>query len=632
MRVADPWPARQNAAVPNFVARTIKHSSTNLAAVRDRLLTLAPGLASLLGYRWANLPHDVVAGLAVAAVTVPVGIANAQLAGLPPATGLYASILPLVAYAIFGTSRQLIVGTSAAASALVASAIAPLAGGNPALYLALSMMLALLVGLMCLAASFLRLGAIADFLSKPILVGFMNGLSISIVLSQFGPLFGIPLESSGFFPRAAEFLRSLSQAHLPTLAVGILSLVVLVVSARYLRKVPAALLAMLVAGLAAWLFSLEDAGVSMIGAVPAGLPMLSLPRVPLHHLPILLAEAAGLALVSFSSMMLVARSFADKNRYDVDADREIAALGAANIAAAVSQSFVVTGSGLRTAVAESAGARTQVAGLVAAAVLVPVLVLFTAPLQFVPTVALAAILITTGLSLINWRDLRAIYRIDPQEFWLAMIATVGVLLFGAIQAILFVVVLALLRFVRLTARPNVEVLGEARRQRRVPVDRAPPGGDLAPRTRAVPLQRADRVLQRAALQEGGPQGRGGCRTRSQVVRHRPAAGQHDRHHGVVRDSRRIRRVALARRRGGCGRARYRVGRSRGAARPERRADRDPLLPDAAARRDHLSQGDAGLASASPSGMRCPRGRRARTVATAPRAALAGRRRSTARPR
>ncbi len=442
------------------VTRIIKQSSTNLAATRDRLLAIAPGLAGLLGYQRINLPQDVVAGLAVAAVIVPVGIANAQLAGLPPATGLYASILPLVAYAIFGTSRQLIVGTSAAASALVASAIAPLAGGDPALYLALSMMLALLVGLLCIAASFLRLGAIADFLSKPILVGFMNGLSISIVLSQLGPLFGIQIASSGFFPRAFEFIRSLSLTHLPTLGIGLLSLAVLVASGRYLRKVPAALLAMLIAGLAGWLFSLEPAGVAMIGQVPSGLPMLSMPRVPLHHLPILLAEAAGLALVSFSSMMLVARSFADKNRYDVDADREIAALGAANIAAAVSQSFVVTGSGTRTVVAESAGARTQVTGLVAAAVLVPVLLFLTAPLQFVPTVALAAILVTTGLSLINWQDLRAIYRIDPQEFWLAMIATIGVLLFGAIQAILFVVVLALLRFVRLTARPKVEILGE----------------------------------------------------------------------------------------------------------------------------------------------------------------------------
>lgn len=442
------------------VVRIITQPFMNPEAVRRRLLALAPGLARLLAYRRSDLPNDVTAGIAVAAVTVPVGIANAQLAGLPAATGLYASILPLVIYAIFGTSRQLVVGTSAPAAVLVASAIAPLAGGDPSQYLALSMMLALLVGLMCLAASFLHLGAIADFLSKPILVGFMNGLSLSIVLSQLGPLFGIQIAASGFLPRAAEFLGSLSRTNVATLAVGILSLGVILAAARFLRQVPAALIAMLVAGAVVQLFSLEQAGVSLIGPVPAGLPMLAVPVVPLHHMPTLLAEAAGLALVSFSSMMLVARSFADKNRYDVDADREIAALGAANIAAAISQSFVVTGSGLRTGVAELAGGRTQVAGLVAAAILIPVLLFFTGPLQFVPTVVLAAVLISAGISLINWEDLRAIHRIDPQEFWLAMIATVGVLLFGAMQAILFVVVLALLRFVRLTARPKVEILGK----------------------------------------------------------------------------------------------------------------------------------------------------------------------------
>jgi MFS superfamily sulfate permease-like transporter len=217
---------------------------------------------------------------------------------------------------------------------------------------------------------------------------------------------------------------------------------------------------MLFAGVVVQLFALQAAGVALLGAVPAGLPALSVPSVPLHQMPALLAEAAGLTLLSFSSTMLAARSFADKNRYDVDADREIAALGAANVAAAVSQSFTVTGSGLRTAVAEAAGARTQVAGLVAAAALVPVLLFFTGPLQYIPSVALAAILISAGSSLLNWHDLRAIHRIEPQEYWLAMIATAGVLVFGAIQAILLVVVLALLRFVRLTARPRVEILGE----------------------------------------------------------------------------------------------------------------------------------------------------------------------------
>jgi high affinity sulfate transporter 1 len=429
-------------------------------AVCSRIARCLPGLAALRNYRLADLPHDASGGIAVAAVTVPLGIANAELAGLPPEHGLYAGILPLVAYAVLGTSRQLIVGTSAAAAALVASAVGVLADGDPSQHLPLAIMLTLLVGLMCLAASFLRLGAIADFLSRPVLVGFMNGLALSIVLSQFGPLFGIALAAEGFFPRVLEFLASLPRTHLPTLVVGLTSLGVLLATARFVPRLPAALAAMLVAGVIVQVLGLQAAGVGVIGEVPAGLPALAVPLVPLNQMPVLLAEAAGLTLLSFSSTMLAVRSFAQKNGYDVDADREIAALGAANVAAALSQSFAVTGSGLRTAVAEGAGARTQVAGLVAAAALVPVLLFFTGPLQYIPSVTLAAILISAGLSLLDWRDLRAIYRIEPQEFWLAMIATASVLVFGAIQAILMVVVLALLRFVKLTARPSVEILGE----------------------------------------------------------------------------------------------------------------------------------------------------------------------------
>ena len=438
----------------------IDPATSSPGTARNRLATWAPGLAALRHYRRADLSHDLAGGLAVAAVTVPVSIANAQLAGLPPEHGLYGSILPLVVYAVLGTSRQLMVGTSAAAAALVAAAIGTLATGDPSQHLAIAMMLTLLVGLMCLAASLLRLGAIADFLSRPILVGFMNGLALSIVLSQLGPLFGITLTAEGFFPRVLEFLVSLPATHLPTLAVGLASLGVILAAGRFAPRWPAPLVAMLVAGVVVQLFALRTAGVGVIGAVPAGLPSLAMPLVPLHQMPMLLAEAAGLTLLSFSSTMLAARSFAEKNRYDVDADREVAALGAANVGAALSQGFAVTGSALRTSVAEASGARTQVAGLVAAAVLVPVLLFFTGPLQHIPSVALAAILISAGLSMLNWDELRAIHRIEPQEYWLAVIATAGVLVFGAIQAILLVVVLALLRFVRLTARPRVEILGE----------------------------------------------------------------------------------------------------------------------------------------------------------------------------
>ncbi len=417
-------------------------------------------LDALRGYRPGDLPHDLAGGLAVAAVTVPVSVANAQLAGLPPEHGLYASILPLVIYAWLGTSRQLIVGTSAATAVLIASAIGTLAAGDPSQHLAIAMMLTLLVGVMCLAASLLRLGAIADVLSRPIIVGFMNGVALSIVLSQLGPLFGIRLTADGFFPRSLEFLMGLPRMHLPTLAVGLSALGALLAVGRFAPRVPGPLVAMLVASVVLAVFALQPAGVGVIGVVPAGLPALSMPLVPLHQMPLLLAEAAGLTLLSFSNTMLAARSFAERNRYDVDPDRELAALGATNVVAALSQGFTVTGSGLRMTVAEAAGARTQLAGLVAAAALVLVLLLFTGLLQYVPSVALSAILIGAGLSLLNWDDLRAIHRIEPQEFWLAMVATAGVLVFGPIQAILLVVVLALLRFVRLTARPRVELLGE----------------------------------------------------------------------------------------------------------------------------------------------------------------------------
>ena len=430
------------------------------AAARSRVPAWLPGLARLRNYRPADLPNDLRGGIALVTVAVPLGIASAQLAGLPPQHGLYASILPLVVYALLGTSRQLIIAPSAAAAALVASAVGLLAPDDPAQRLAIAMMLALLVGIMCLAANLLHLGAIADFLSRPILVGFMNGLAASIILGQLGPLCGITLTADGFFPRVIEFIGRLPDAHLPTLAVGVTTLGVLVGMTRYAPRWPAALVAMLVAALVVKVFSLHPAGVSLIGAVPAGLPALTIPFVPLHQIPMLLVEAAGLTLLSFSSTMLAARSFAEKNGYDVDADREVAALGAANISAALSQSFAVTGSATRTAVAEAGGARTQVAGLVAAALLVPVLLFLTSPLQYIPSVALAALLISAGSSLIDWRDLRVLYRIEPQEFWLAMIATAGVLVFGPIQAIMLVVILALLRFVRLSARPRVEILGE----------------------------------------------------------------------------------------------------------------------------------------------------------------------------
>lgn len=420
----------------------------------------APGLPALLDYRRADLSHDLKAGLSVAAVALPVGVAYAQLAGFSPVSGIYASILPLVAYALFGTSRQLIVGPDSATCALIAAALMPLAAGDPSLYLSLSLALTFLMGLFCIGASFLRLGALADFLSKPILVGFLNGVALSIVLGQSGKIFGFTIEKERILPRVVEFIDKLDQTHWPTLLVSIVCLAVLLLSPRYLRRLPAALMAMIVAGMVTAAFGLGDLGVATVGQVSPGLPELHFPSIPLEMLPGLMGDAAGLALVSFSSMMLTARSFAEKNGYEIDADREFSALGAANIASAFSQGFAISGADSRTATADANGGRTQVTGIIAAAALCIVLLFLTAPLAFVPIAALGMVLVFSAYSLVNIATLKVIYRISRTEFMLSILATLGVVAVGAVQAIVIVVILSLLRFVQVISRPDIDQLGE----------------------------------------------------------------------------------------------------------------------------------------------------------------------------
>jgi high affinity sulfate transporter 1 len=425
----------------------------------QRLSKVAPGLPDLLNYHRADLASDAIAGVSVAAVALPVGVAYAQLAGFAPQFGLYASILPLVAYALFGTSRQLIVGPDAATCAIVAASVGPLAAGNEDLHVSLSMALALLAGIFCIGASFLRLGALADFLSKPILVGFLNGMALSIALGQIGKIFGFPIDKEGIVPRLAEFASKLGLTHTPTLAIGVVAFFVLMVSPRIFPRLPAALAAMVVTAAAVKLLSLDAAGVKTIGPVPAGLPPLRMPSFPVEILPNLCAEAAGLALIAFSSMMLTARSFAAKNRYDIDVDREFAALGATNIASALSQGFAVSGADSRTAMSDSAGGRTRVTGLVTAATIMAVLLFFTGPLQYVPIAALGAVLVKAAYSLLDLKSLKIFYQADRRELLLSLLATLGVAGVGAVQAILVAVILAILRFVRLVSRPRVEILG-----------------------------------------------------------------------------------------------------------------------------------------------------------------------------
>jgi high affinity sulfate transporter 1 len=425
----------------------------------DRLARISPGLATLARYRRQDLLPDLVAGLSVAAIALPVGVAYAALAGYHPAAGLYSSILPLVVYALFGSSRQLIIGPDAATCALVAAAAGRLAAGDHDQYVSVSVTLTLFAGLLSVGASFLNLGVLADFFSRPILTGIMNGIALSIALGQLGKILGFTIEAGGIVPRALELAKKLDQTHLPTLAVGLCSFALLLISPRLLRRAPAALLTMVLAALAVGLLGLDARGVEIVGDVQAGLPALVFPRISPDALKPLVADAASIALISFTSLMLTARSFAARTGYEVDANRDLAALGVANIASAVAQGFAVSGADSRTAMNDAAGGRTQASGLFAAAAIALVLIFLTAPLRYVPQAALGASLVMASWSLVSIKPLRLLWGEDKGEFAISLAATLAVIAVGSIDAILFAVVLSLLRFVRIVARPPCEVLG-----------------------------------------------------------------------------------------------------------------------------------------------------------------------------
>ncbi|MFS8037058.1 SulP family inorganic anion transporter [Xanthobacter sp. AM11] len=430
-----------------------------MPAVNDAIGRWAPGLAALLNYRRGDLGYDLRAGLAVAAVAIPVGIAYAELAGFRPEIGLYSSIFPLVAYAIFGSSRQLVLGPDAATCAVIASAVGPLAAGNADNYAALSAQLALLTGVICVLASFLRLGVLADFLSKPILVGFMNGIAITIIFGQLAKITGIEGTSGHVMAATAALAMRIGEAHPPTLAVALAAFALMLASGRLLPSVPSAVVAMAGCALAVFLLELDLSGVKTLGIVPAGLPGVMAVRLDPSAFAELVPAAGGLALVSFTSMMLTSRSFASRNGYEVDPDKDFAALGVANAVSALTHGFAISGADSRTAMSDATGGRSHATALFAAAAVALVLVFLTAPLRYVPVAALGAVLVMAGISLVDAATLRLIYRADRSEAAICVIATLGVVLLGATQGILVAVVLALLRFVRLTARPRVEVLG-----------------------------------------------------------------------------------------------------------------------------------------------------------------------------
>jgi len=427
--------------------------------VLSRLYSFMPGLNVLLHYERKWFADDVKAALSVAAVALPVAIAYAQLTGVNAVVGLYSCVLPMLVYALFGTSKQLIVGPDAATCAVIAAVVTPLAAGDSLKHWQLVITMTAMTGFWCLIASKFKLGVLADFLSKPILMGLLNGVAITIIVGQFSKVFGFTFDERHLLERLSEAPTYLSQAHVPTLLMALLTAAVYFALKRLKPAWPSSMFAITFGALLVWGFNLAEFDVSTIGAVSGGLPLFQAPEFNVGIIRELVVPALNLAIVSFVSMMLTARSFAAKNSYEIDADKEFRALGLANFASAISQGFAVSGADSRTAVNDANGGKTQLVSIIAAGIIAIIAIFFTAPLEFIPSAALGVVLIIASLGLI---DLKALWQLkfkDQQAFYLALTTLVAVLFIGVIPGITMAVLLGLFQFIRTVMRPTDQILG-----------------------------------------------------------------------------------------------------------------------------------------------------------------------------
>jgi high affinity sulfate transporter 1 len=422
-----------------------------------------PGIAMLRTYRGRSLRKDLVAGLILTALLVPQGMAYAELAGLPPITGLYTSILCLVGYALFGPSRILVLGPDSSLGPMIAATILPLvaANGDPKRAVALASMLALLVGAITVLAGLAKLGFVADLLSKPTMIGYMNGLAVTIFVGQLPKLFGFSVEGDNFIAELRGFVKGVTKGETVTaaLAIGLFGLVVILVSQRWLPKLPGVLAAVILSILAANVFDLAKHGVSLVGTLPRGFPPFTIPHVKLSDMGLLVGGAFGIAVVSLADTISTASSFAARSGDEVDGSREMMGIGAANIAAGLFQGFPVSTSGSRTAVAEQAGAQTQVTGLVGALSITLILLLVPGLLRNLPNPTLAAVVIAAALSLADVPGTVRLFRQRPVEFWLSIAAFLGVALLGVLPGIATAIALSIGNVFRQLWWPHQASLG-----------------------------------------------------------------------------------------------------------------------------------------------------------------------------
>ena len=420
-----------------------------------------PGLLALRQYEIAWLRHDLVAGLVLTTVLVPVGIAYAVASGLPAISGLYATIFGLLAYALFGPSRVLVLGPDSSLVALILGVVLPLSAGDPQRALALAGMMALVAGALCVVAGSARLGFITELLSKPIRYGYMNGIALTVLVSQLPALFGFSIKGDGLLDKSLAIIEAVSagKTNWTALLLGLGTLAVILWLKRS-KRLPGILIAVVGATVTVAVLDLATrAGVSVLGSLPQGLPGLAFPLITSGDIVPVLLGGAAIALVSFADTSVLSRAYAARTGSFVDPNQEMVGLGVANLAAGIFQGFPISASTSRTPVAETAGAKTQLAGVVGALAVAGLLLLAPNLLKDLPTAALAAVVIASAIGLIEIKDLHRIYRIQRWEFWLSIGCMAGVAVLGAIEGIGLAIVIAVIEFLWDGWRPYSAVLG-----------------------------------------------------------------------------------------------------------------------------------------------------------------------------
>src|SRR5882762_6547598 len=420
-----------------------------------------PGLQVLSEYQAAWLPRDVMAGLVLATMLVPVGIAYALASGVPGIYGLYATIVPLLAYALFGPSRILVLGPDSSLAPVILAVVLPLSGGDAMRAVSLASMMAVVSGLVCVLIGILRLGFVTELLSKPIRYGYMNGIALTVLISQLPKLFGFSIDAAGPLRDLARITEGIlgGQVNWTSFAVGAGTLAAILLLKPY-KRIPGLLLAVGAATIVVGILNLDStAGVKVLGPLPQGLPSFALPMISFAHLNDVIIGGCAVAMVAFADTSVLSRTYAAKIRTPVDPNQEMIGLGAANLAAGLFQGFPISSSSSRTPVAEAAGAKTQLTGVVGAVAVA--LLLLAAPnlLQHLPAAALAAVVIASAIGLIEITDLVRIFHIQRWEFWLSIVCFVGVAVLGAIPGIGLAIAIAILEFLWDGWRPHSAVLG-----------------------------------------------------------------------------------------------------------------------------------------------------------------------------